>query len=222
MQVDQRLRSLGPPPEDPLLKLTFRQLATSVMGARFRDKKEPPFEFEGYDRLMDIARRARKGQPITRDDDMWVQDILLQGFPTADELIAKAKKGAKEIPEPEEAPKGGEKAGDKAGDDAGGKAPEGRRAAKDGEGAVSFSVKDEGPGMPEDVRARMFEPGFSTKQRGSGVGLAVTRRIVEQHGGAIDVDSAPGAGTSITIRLPAYGSTAEVVPGVPEESDPHE
>ena len=82
--------------------------------------------------------------------------------------------------------------------------------AKDGERAVSFTVKDEGPGMPEDVRARMFEPGFSTKQRGSGVGLAVTRRIVEQHGGAIDVDSAPGTGTSITIRLPAYGSTAQV------------
>jgi nitrogen fixation/metabolism regulation signal transduction histidine kinase len=96
------------------------------------------------------------------------------------------------------------------------------RAANDGAGAVSFTVKDEGPGMPEDVRARMFEPGYSTKQRGSGVGLAVTRRIVEQHGGAIDVDSAPGAGTRITIRLPAYGSTAEIGPATPEESDPHE
>jgi nitrogen fixation/metabolism regulation signal transduction histidine kinase len=80
---------------------------------------------------------------------------------------------------------------------------------------VSFAVKDRGPGMPEDVRARMFEAGYSTKQRGSGVGLAVTRRIVEQHGGAIDVDTAPGRGTSITIRLPAYGSTEDVAPAAP-------
>jgi len=86
------LRSLGPPPEDPLLKATFRQLATSVMGSRFRDQKAPPFEFLEYDRLMDIARRARKGLPITKDDDMWMQGILLQGFPTPEEMIAKAKK----------------------------------------------------------------------------------------------------------------------------------
>ncbi len=85
-------------------------------------------------------------------------------------------------------------------------------ATRAGADTVAFTVKDDGPGMPEDVRARMFEPGFSTKQRGSGVGLAVTRRIIEQHGGAIDVESAPGHGTSITIRLPAYGSTHDVVP----------
>jgi nitrogen fixation/metabolism regulation signal transduction histidine kinase len=95
------------------------------------------------------------------------------------------------------------------------------RVATSGDAKVAaFTVQDDGPGMPQDVLARMFEPGFSTKQRGSGVGLAVTRRIVEQHGGAIDVDSSPGRGTSITIRLPAYGSAEDVAPKAPSREIP--
>ena len=69
-------------------------------------------------------------------------------------------------------------------------------------GTLSVTVEDEGPGIPADVQAHMFDTGFTTKDGGSGVGLAVTRRVIEQHGGAITVDSAPGKGTRITVTLP--------------------
>ena len=70
------------------------------------------------------------------------------------------------------------------------------------DGTSSVTVEDEGPGIPADVQAHMFDTGFTTKTSGSGVGLAVTRRVIEQHGGAIAVDSAPGRGTRITVTLP--------------------
>jgi len=55
------------------------------------------------------------------------------------------------------------------------------------------------------VLAKVFEPFFSTKSTGSGLGLATTRKIVEAHHGAIDVQSEVGKGTKFTIRLPADG-----------------
>jgi signal transduction histidine kinase len=56
--------------------------------------------------------------------------------------------------------------------------------------------------MDERTRARIFEPFFTTKKKGTGLGLAIARQIVEQHGGAIRVESAPGEGTRFTIELP--------------------
>ena len=56
--------------------------------------------------------------------------------------------------------------------------------------------------MDERTRARIFEPFFTTKKKGTGLGLAIARQIVEQHGGSIRVDSAPGEGTRFTIELP--------------------
>ena len=61
--------------------------------------------------------------------------------------------------------------------------------------------EDDGPGIPERERERIFEPGFSTRG-GAGLGLAVSRRIVEQHGGTIAVESSNLGGASIVIRLP--------------------
>ncbi len=73
------------------------------------------------------------------------------------------------------------------------------------EGMVEVTISDNGTGMPEDVRARVFEPFFSTKAagEGSGQGLAICWSIVtEQHGGEIELETRLGEGTRFTIRLP--------------------
>jgi two-component system, NtrC family, sensor histidine kinase HydH len=71
---------------------------------------------------------------------------------------------------------------------------------------VSLSLIDTGPGMAPEVLAKVFEPFFSTKSTGSGLGLPTTRKIVEAHGGSIDVQSEVGKGTKFTIRLPVHES----------------
>ncbi len=75
-------------------------------------------------------------------------------------------------------------------------------ARRDGSHHV-IEVRDEGPGIPADVLPKIFDLYFTTKADGTGVGLAVTNQIVEAHQGRIDVDSAPGRGTTISLRIPA-------------------
>lgn len=70
------------------------------------------------------------------------------------------------------------------------------------EDEVVLSVRDDGVGMSEEVRARLFEPLFSTKPFGLGLGLALVRRIVERHGGTVSIASQPGMGSTVEIRLP--------------------
>ncbi len=65
-----------------------------------------------------------------------------------------------------------------------------------------IKISDRGAGMDKATLDRMFEPFFSTKKRGTGLGLAIVRQIVEQHGGAINVESEPGKGTRFVIDLP--------------------
>lgn len=68
--------------------------------------------------------------------------------------------------------------------------------------AYVVTVTDDGPGMEPEVAARCLEPFFTTKTRGTGLGLPIARRIVEEHRGALRVDSTPGHGTSVVIALP--------------------
>jgi signal transduction histidine kinase len=68
---------------------------------------------------------------------------------------------------------------------------------------IVLTITDTGVGMDADALARAFEPYFSTKTGGSGLGLANARRTLELQGGTIALSSAPGAGTAITITLPA-------------------
>ena len=66
---------------------------------------------------------------------------------------------------------------------------------------VFVRVEDDGPGIPDDVKLRVFNPFFSTKDEGSGLGLAMTRKIVEDAGGSVRLVSQVGEGTSVTIYL---------------------
>ena len=71
------------------------------------------------------------------------------------------------------------------------------------EHAIRLQVRDNGPGIPEEVRERLFQPFVSGRSGGSGLGLAIVQRAVEAHRGLVLVESGPGSGTTFTIFLPA-------------------
>ncbi len=77
---------------------------------------------------------------------------------------------------------------------------------------VLIQVTDTGSGMDEEVSHKVFQPYFSTKKGGTGLGLAMARRIIEEHGGVMSFTSEPGKGTQFSLRLPATGS-GEAVEG---------
>ncbi len=98
-----------------------------------------------------------------------------------------------------------------------------------GPGALALAVRDRGPGLPPGQEARVFEPFFTTRVRGTGLGLAVVRRVAEQHGGEVSARTLPGGGAEVVLRLPAgaasggaTGAGAEpgagVAPGAGEEA----
>lgn len=68
---------------------------------------------------------------------------------------------------------------------------------------VEIAVIDRGPGVPPEIREQIFNPFFTTKAGGVGLGLAISAKIVSGHGGAITVDSAPGAGAAFLVSLPS-------------------
>jgi signal transduction histidine kinase len=74
------------------------------------------------------------------------------------------------------------------------------------DGRLAISVADNGPGIPEDIRERIFDPLFSTKSFGVGLGLPLVRQVVEQHGGELSVDTTLDEGTTITLSLPLAGA----------------
>jgi signal transduction histidine kinase len=76
-------------------------------------------------------------------------------------------------------------------------------ATRRGGGAVEVEVRDTGGGIPPGDLTRIFEPFYSTKERGTGLGLAFTQQVVQEHGGTIRCESAVGRGTVFTLRFPA-------------------
>jgi two-component system sensor histidine kinase FlrB len=80
-------------------------------------------------------------------------------------------------------------------------------------GGVDIEVRDTGPGIAGEDLPRIFDAGFSTRAGSSGLGLAVCRRILEQHGGSIAVESRPGYGATFRLRLPRNAT-----PGTAEET----
>lgn len=85
-------------------------------------------------------------------------------------------------------------------------------SAQTPEGDVRVVVQDTGVGMSEEVRRRAFEPYFTTKPGGAGMGLPMAKKVVEAHGGTITIASQMGVGTTVTVSLPAGGD---------DDSGPH-
>jgi two-component system CheB/CheR fusion protein len=69
-------------------------------------------------------------------------------------------------------------------------------------GTCDVTIADHGPGMPPDIREKAFEAFFTTKHRGTGLGLPTARRMIEAHGGTIELAETPGGGTSVLISMP--------------------
>jgi signal transduction histidine kinase len=69
-------------------------------------------------------------------------------------------------------------------------------------GSILTAIHDEGPGIPPEVRANLFQPFFTTKQGGTGLGLSISQRIVEGHNGRLRILSQPGSGATVIVRLP--------------------
>jgi signal transduction histidine kinase len=73
------------------------------------------------------------------------------------------------------------------------------------EGEIEMRVRDSGPGISAELKGRIFNPFFTTKRTGTGLGLSVSYGIVQAMGGSIDVESTPGEGATFIVRLPCGG-----------------
>jgi two-component system sensor kinase FixL len=67
---------------------------------------------------------------------------------------------------------------------------------------VWIRVRDNGPGVPADVANKLFRPFFTTKLRGTGLGLSLSKKIVERHGGTLELSAAAGGGAAFIVQLP--------------------
>src|SRR6202000_3164247 len=81
---------------------------------------------------------------------------------------------------------------------------------------AAVTVRDHGPGIPEADMAHIFEPFYSTKKQGTGLGLAMVRGILTQHGGTVEIRSTVGMGTSVSLTWPRGDALA--VPAKPKEA----
>jgi len=76
------------------------------------------------------------------------------------------------------------------------------KASVRGHAGVRIQIRDNGPGLAPEQRARIFEPFYTTKTKGTGLGMAIAKRIIEAHGGSIEVGNGPGPGAEIIMGLP--------------------
>ncbi len=83
---------------------------------------------------------------------------------------------------------------------------------------VVIAFSDNGPGIPAEAMARVFEPYFTTKKSGSGLGLLIVRRVVREHGGEIELKSKPSEGTRVIVRLPRAQRSPRLLPGGDEDA----
>jgi signal transduction histidine kinase len=69
-------------------------------------------------------------------------------------------------------------------------------------GRCRIEISDSGPGISPTIREKLFTPFFTTKARGTGLGLSTAKQFMESHGGRINIDCPPGGGTTVTLELP--------------------
>jgi len=74
---------------------------------------------------------------------------------------------------------------------------------------LELAIRDDGPGIPPELQNRLFQPYFSTKTEGMGLGLAIVKKTIDDLGGTIRIESNPGAGTVVTIRLPLKATISD-------------
>jgi len=79
-------------------------------------------------------------------------------------------------------------------------------AAVRGDG-VTFGVRDNGPGIPREVLAKLGTPFFTTREAGTGLGISQVKRLVGRLGGEVQIESAEGEGTRVSFTLPTMGAT---------------
>lgn len=77
------------------------------------------------------------------------------------------------------------------------------------EDTIHLDLIDTGPGMSPETKERIFQPYFSTKEAGTGLGLVMVKRILERHGGRVHCESAPGSGTRFRLEFPLEGPVVE-------------
>jgi two-component system, sporulation sensor kinase E len=87
---------------------------------------------------------------------------------------------------------------------------------------VWVEVSDTGGGIPQDKINHIFEPFYTTKKKGTGLGLMIVQRIVHQHGGKIELESRVGQGTTFRIRLPIHERQPKLLSGTPNEIHHHD
>jgi len=87
-------------------------------------------------------------------------------------------------------------------------------------GHLRVTVSDDGSGIKSDVLPKLFQPFFTTKPKGTGLGLWLSQRIVQDHGGSIAVESEPGKGATFAITLPAIGESSSGGPTLPARDQP--
>jgi two-component system sensor histidine kinase HydH len=74
------------------------------------------------------------------------------------------------------------------------------------DGEVEIRISDTGDGIAPELLPQVFYPYFTTKQGGTGIGLAISQKIIADHGGTIELESEPGKGTTVIVLLPVYSA----------------
>ena len=131
------------------------------------------------DQRIALARELAPGEPLVRGDAVRLRQALHNLIKNALEAIGEARKPQIRVTT--------------------------RVLHEDGEGWVELAVADNGPGLPDGFGERWFEPYASSKARGTGLGLAVVRKIAEEHGGQVQAGNQPQGGAVFTLRLPLEG-----------------